>query len=174
MKKLENSKIQKISDQANLTPFIAAIIAAHVYDYVYGAKAMQQITKEGGKTTSKEYILCSRMKSEALKFFKSDWFIELTSGKVDGEYLIEKCEQAVALEKYGTIKRATASGRMKEYKYVFCFETLTAAELEAFKDVLEEPEYKKLEMKFKHNVQIKKNIAQRMSTWAEKLIINTL
>ena len=42
------------------------------------------------------------------------------------------------------------------------------------KGVLDKDEYKKLERKFKNNVPIKKNIAQRMSAWAERLVLNTL
>ena len=174
MKKLENSKIQKISDQANLNPFIGAIIAANVYDYVYGSKAMQILERSNASKTSAEYVKCSRMKAEALKFFKSDWFVTLTSGKITADYIIEKCNQAIALDKYGTIRATTKSGRVKDYKYVFCFETLTETELAGFKEILNEEEYKKLESKFKRNIPIKKNIATRMADWAETMVINNL
>lgn len=167
-------KTQRIHEEADLAPFIAALIASNVYDYVYGSKAIQQIKKESEDTTSREYVTHSRMKNEALSFFKSGWFTELTLNKVDAEYLIEKCDQAVALEKYGTIKRKLDSGKTKQYKYVFCFETLTEDELKAFKGVLDKEDYKKLETKFKNNIPVKKNIALRMFTWAERLVLDTL
>lgn len=155
-------------------PLIAAIIAAHVYDYIYGSKAVQQLELEGVSKKNIEYIKGTRMRTNGLTFLQSEWFVELVSDKIDAEYIVGKCDQAIASKKYGTVKRRLDSGKTKEYKYVFCFETLTEDELEAFKEILDKDEYKKLERKFKNNVPIKKNIAQRMSAWAERLVLNAL
>lgn len=155
-------------------PLIAGIISASVYDYIYASKGLKILEKEGANVKSREFVKLQQMKVKSETFLKSDWFKEITSHQVSAEYLIETCDKAVALEKYGTIKKAIKNNKQKEYKYVFCLELITAEELAGLKGVVDKKEYARLEYNFKHNIPTKKNIAQHVSARAEKLILDIL
>lgn len=96
-KKMEEEKREKfpsIADEGlDERPLVCAIVSGAAYDYVLFGRVMD-ILAEKGDFSSRQYFSALKYYTEAVNFFASEWFKELTYNKVDPQAIIELCEKA--------------------------------------------------------------------------------
>lgn len=92
--KEEREKFPSITDEGlDERPLVCAIISGAAYDYVLCSRIMD-ICMEKGDMASRQYFNALKYYNEAVNFFNSEWFKELTYNKVDPQAIIETCEKA--------------------------------------------------------------------------------
>ena len=94
MEEEKREKFPSIAEEGlDERPLVCAIVSGAAYDYVLCGRIMD-ILAEKGDLASRQYFNAVKYYNEAVNFFHSEWFKELTYNKVDPQAIIELCEQA--------------------------------------------------------------------------------
>ena len=92
--KEKREKFPSIADEGlDERPLVCAIVSGAAYDYVLCGRIMD-ICMEKGDMVSRQYFNAVKYYTEAVNFFASEWFKELTYNNVDPQAIVELCEKA--------------------------------------------------------------------------------